>query len=129
MPQMRYSYIELILLRILELNPLLPHYWSELLNLSFQLFEPSSEEYAVLQEMIREVEEMVLDENQITAGLSFYDIDMAIESNQDYYSYFERTDGIQVSKFDVERELSKIKAWIFSNVRVRASGRKFQRFR
>jgi hypothetical protein len=125
----RFSYQEMILLRLLELNPLLPHYWSELFMLSFQLFDPTSEQYAELQQMIRDVEELILSPPQVGAGLSLYDIEMAFESNPDYYAYFERDDGVQVTKFDVERELSKIKSWIYQHVRVQAVGRKFQRYR
>jgi hypothetical protein len=54
---------------------------------------------------------------------------MAIESNADYYSYFEKDDGTIVSKFDVERELSKIKSWVYAHVREKAVGRKFHKFR
>jgi hypothetical protein len=97
--------------------------------LSFQLFDPTSEQYAELQEMIRSVEEIVLSPSQVKGGLSLYDIEMAFESNADYYAYFEREDGVQITKFDVERELSKIKSWIYGHVRIQAVGRKFQRFR
>jgi hypothetical protein len=96
---------------------------------SFQLFPPDSEEYAVLQEAIRDIEKMVLEENQLEAGMSLYDIEMALESNPDYYSYFAKDDGSVVTKFDVERELNKIKAWIYSKVRELAIGRKFMRYR
>ena len=125
----RYSYTELLLLRLIELNPLLPHYYSELFLLSFQLFPPDSPEYAVLQDAIREIERLVLEEDQLAAGQSLYDIEMAVESNPDYYSFFCKDDGSVVTKFDVERELNKIKAWIYSRVRELAIGRKFQRFR
>jgi len=125
----RYSYQELILLRLLELNQLMPHYWSELFLMAFQLFDPASEEYAKLQEMIRKVEQMVFDEEQLKAGMSLYDIEMAIESNPDYYAYFEKSDGTQITKFDIERELNKIKSWIYEKVREKSVGRKFQRFR
>jgi hypothetical protein len=109
--------------------PLLPHYYSELFLLAFQLFPPQSEDYAVLQDAIREVEAMVLDEDELAGGISLYDIEMAIESNPDYYSFFARGDGSIVTKFDVERELNKVKAWIYGRVREQATGRKFQRFR
>jgi len=125
----RYSYQELILLRLLELNQLMPHYWSELFLMAFQLFDPASEEYAKLQEMIRKVEQMVFDEEQLKVGMSLYDIEMAIESNPDYYAYFEKSDGTQITKFDIERELNKIKSWIYEKVREKSVGRKFQRFR
>jgi hypothetical protein len=79
--------------------------------------------------MIQQIEQMVLNEDQLRAGHSLYDIEMASESNADYYSYFEKDDGTIVTKFDVERELSKIKAWIYAHVREKAVGRKFLRFR
>ena len=114
---------------MLELNSLMPHYWSELFMMSFQLFDPLGEDFSELQAAIRTVEEMVLDDEQLSAGMSLYDIEMAIESNPDYYAYFEKTNGTTITKFDVERELNKIKAWIYSKVREQAIGRKFQRFR
>lgn len=126
---MRYSYEEMILLRLLELNSLMPHYWSELFLLSFQLFDPKSEQYEALQQMIQDVEIMVLDDNQLEAGFSLYDIEMALESNPDYYSFIEKNDGSVITKFDVERRLNNIKSWIYANVRERAVGRKFQRYR
>lgn len=79
--------------------------------------------------MIAEVEFIVLDEDQLEGGCSLYDIEMSIESNQDYFSFFERSDGIVVTKFDVERRLNNIKSFIYSQVRIKASGRKFQRYR
>ena len=97
--------------------------------LSFQLFDPKTPEYEQLQGMIAEVEFIVLDEDQLEGGCSLYDIEMSIESNQDYFSFFERSDGIVVTKFDVERRLNNIKSFIYSQVRIKASGRKFQRYR
>ena len=107
----------------------LPHYWSELFLLAFQLFEPDSPEYNVLQENIMAIESLVFDEKEMKAGVSLYDIEMAIESNPDYYAYFETSSGNRVTKFDVERELNKIKQWIYAEVRTRASTRRFRRFR
>lgn len=66
---------------------------------------------------------------RIKGRLSLYDIEMALESNPDYYAYFERSDGSKVTKFDIERELSRIKAWIFEKVRLRSEGRRFSRMR
>ena len=97
--------------------------------MSFQLFDPLSEDYAELQGAIRQVEETVLDDDQLELGMSLYDIEMAIESNPDYYAYFEKSNGTTITKFDIERELNKIKAWIYSKVREQAVGRKFSRFR
>lgn len=102
-------------------------YWSELLVLSYQLF--ADEELTALQQMVADVEAMVFDEEQLEAGYSLYDIEMAIESNPDYYAYFDRSDGIQVTKFDVERRLDKVKQWIFARVRDKAQVRRFSRFR
>ena len=66
---------------------------------------------------------------RIRGELSLYDIEMAIESNPDFYAYFERADGLKVTKFDVERQLSRLKAWLFEKVRERSSGRRFNRLR
>lgn len=118
----------MILLRILELNSLMPHYWSELFTLSLQLFE--DEELAELKFMIKGVEELVFTDEEIDMGKSLYDLEMAIESNPDYYSYFEREDtGQTISKFDIERQLNQIKLWIYERVREKARARKFTRFR
>jgi hypothetical protein len=106
----------------------MPHYWSELFTLSLQLFE--DDELTELKFMIKGVEEIVFTGEQIASGLSLYDLEMAIESNPDYYSYFEREDNGQVvSKFDVERHLNRIKVWIFERVRMKAQQRRFARFR
>jgi len=94
---------------------------------AFQFFDPGSDEYLALQNYIQQVEYMVLDEDQINAGFSLYDIEMALESNPDFYSFFERADGLTVTKFDIERKLNEIKQWIYSIVRQKAVGRKFQR--
>lgn len=136
----RHSYEELMLIRILQLNGLTPHYWSELLLLAEQLLSP--EERNELHEMIFNVERMVLETEivpknidgkfmwveRIIGELSLYDIEMAIESNPDYYAYFQKENGVLISKFDVERELDKIKKWLFDRVRQRAQGRRFTRF-
>jgi len=138
----RYSYEEMILLRVLELNPLLPHYWSELILLAEQLLDDDEREE--LHAKIFEVEKLVLETERfpremvdgtvmwverIRGELSLYDIEMAIESNPDFYAYFERPDGLKVTKFDVERQLSRLKAWLFEKVRERSSGRRFNRLR
>lgn len=138
----RYSYEEMILLRMLEINPLMPHYWSELLLLAEQLLD--NDERRELHRMIFDVEKMVFETEiiprelndgrivwveRIRGKLSLYDLEMAIESNPDYYAYFERQDGRSVTKFDIERELNNIKKWLFQKVRERASQRRFSRFR
>lgn len=142
MGMQRYSYEEMILLRMLEINSLVPHYWSELLLLAEQLLSP--EEREQLHEMIFEVEKMVLETEmvpqeteeggvvwteRVKGELSLYDIEMAIESNPDYYAYFEKSDGAKVTKFDIERRLDKIRKWLYDKVRARAQGRRFQKFR
>lgn len=96
---------------------------------SFQLFDPKSPEYEMLQNFIAEVENMVLDQDQLEAGYSLYDIEMALESNMDFYSYFEKSDGTVITKFDIERKLNNIKSWIYSKVREKSVGRKFNRYR
>ena len=102
------------------------------------------EEREELHDRIFNVERMVLETERIprqmaegtvlwverTLGrLSLYDIEMAIESNPDFYAYFERPDGLKVTKFDIERELSRLKAWLFEKVRERSSNRRFNRLR
>ena len=97
-----------------------------------------------LNEMIFNVEKMVLETEvipketedgklvwveRITNRLSLYDIEMALESNADYYAYFERDDGTKVSKFDIERELNRIKIFLYNKVRQRATMRRFTKFR
>lgn len=132
----------MVLLRIMELNPLLPHYFSELILLAEQLLD--DEEREELHERIFDIEKMVLETERIPrqmadgkilwverirGRLSLYDIEMAIESNPDYYAFFERADGLKVTKFDIERELSRLKAWLFEKVRERSSNRRFNRIR
>jgi hypothetical protein len=96
---------------------------------SFQLFDPKSPEYEVLQNFIAEVEFMVLDPDQLEAGYSLYDIEMCMESLPDFYAFFERSDGTVITKFDIERKLNNIKSWIYSKVREKSVGRRFQRYR
>ena len=138
----RYSYEEILLQRIWNLTSLYPHYWSELLLLAEQFL--TDEQREELHSMIFDVEKLVLeteviprvDENgklfwveRIRGKLSLYDIEMAIESNPDYYAYFQREDGTIVTKFDVERELNRIKGWLFAHIRQRASSKRFSKFR
>ena len=120
----------------------MPHYWSELILLAEQLLLP--EERAELHEMIFKIEKLVLETEiipkdtgdgmviwveRIKGRYSLYDIEMAVESNPDYYAYFETPDGRKVTKFDIERELDKIKKWLYEKVRSRAQTRRFLRFR
>lgn len=132
----------MILLRLLELNSFMPHYWSELLLLAEQLF--SYEERQELHAKIFEVEKLVLETEvvpksqpdgktvwveRIRGKLSLYDVEMALESNPDYYAYFQREDGTVVTKFDIERQLDKIKKWVYGLVREKSQSRRFTRFR
>jgi hypothetical protein len=126
----RLSYEEVMLERAMNLNYLMPHYWSELFLVCFQLFDPTSKEYEDLQKMITEVELMIYSPEELEQGTgSLFDIEMALESNPDFYSFFERPDGMIITKFDVERELNKIKQWVYARVREKAIGRKFTKFR
>jgi hypothetical protein len=88
----------------------------------------NDDEVDEMRGMIAAVEDMVLTDKQVEFGYTLYDVEMAIESNPDYYAYFER-DGIKITKFDVERELNRIRTWIFMKVRERSVGRRFKRFR
>lgn len=96
-----------------------------------------------LNEMIFEVEKMVFETEivpreddegnvywveRIKGRLSLYDIEMATESNPDYYAYFQRDDGRVVTKFDIERRLDRIKKWMFERITERSQNRRFQRF-
>jgi len=96
-----------------------------------------------LQQQLKDIEDFVLSEDQIEAGYTLYDVEMAIESNPDYYAYFENPRGnnkwrkgsvrkirnAEITKFDVERELNKVKSWVYAVVRKRAEGRRFNRMR
>lgn len=115
--------------------------------LAFQLLNP--EERVELQEMIFDVEKLVLEtemfpeemldeesgkmrvmwKERVKSEMSLYDIEMAFESNADYYCYFEKDDGTRVTKFDVERRLDRIRKHLYEKVRERAQGRRFQKFR
>ena len=134
------SYQEIVLSSILRLSPLMPHYWSTLLSQAVQLLTP--EEIAEMEKMIGRVEMMVngvervivLDvegnpqlKERSEGLLTLYDIEMAFESNQDYYAFFEREDGVRVTKFDIERELDKIRKWLFLKVKERAYSMRFSR--
>jgi hypothetical protein len=138
----KYSYEEMILLDLHGLSTLMPHYWSQLILLAEQLLSP--EERMELNEMIFNVEKMVLeteiiperDEDgnlvwveRIRGEMSLYDIEMAFESNQDYYAYFQKDDGTIVTKFDVERKLDKIRKHIYEKVRIKSTSRRFNRMR
>jgi len=122
------------------MSSLQPHYWSEILIWAGQLLDP--DQIQKLNEMIHDVEKLVLETKRerieledgsvvwretVKGEASLYDIEMAIESNADFYSYFEREDGQIVTKFDIERQLDKIRKFIFSEIRERASNRRFSR--
>jgi predicted Zn-ribbon and HTH transcriptional regulator len=153
----------MIILRMIELNSMIPHYWSELFLLSKQLFTEPEEEL-MLEMFVRTLEEDVLEREYIYnkfickkceykfmtrqdwfeiqqcpkcsssdvrlvyERMSLYDIEMALESNQDYNSYMRRY-GVKISKFDIERRLNTIKEWIYGKVREKSVGRRFKRFK
>lgn len=104
----------------------------------------NEEERRELKERLFEVEKLVLETEfvpmrkedgnivwveRIKGDLSLYDIEMAFESNADYFSYFQKEDGSIVTKFDVERKLDRIRAWVYDRVREKASGMRFTRMR
>lgn len=62
MPAM-YDYEEMVILRLLELNSLIPHYWSEFMILAFQLL--GDEEQKILKSKIDEIESLVLEKEFI----------------------------------------------------------------
>lgn len=108
--------------------------------LAEQLLTP--EEKEELHRKLFEIEKMVFETEMVSrekedgnivwfekikGRLSLYDIEMAMESNPDFYSFFERDDGSKVTKFDVERELNRVKSWLFDKVRQRSSRIRFQR--
>jgi hypothetical protein len=123
---------------------MLPHYWSELVLLADQLLQ-TEEEREDLKQLIFEVEKLVLETEmvpvedeesgklmwveRVKGDRSLYDVEMAIESNPDFYAYFEKEDGSIVTKFDIERRLDKLRKWLYEIVRQKAVGRRFQKFR
>lgn len=136
----RISYEEMCLLRMMNMSSLMPHYWSEILLWAGQLLD--QDQLQKMNEMIHDVEKMVLETKRerleledgtvvwretVRGEASLYDIEMALESNPDYYSYFQREDGTVVTKFDIERKLDKIRKFIFEEIRARASNRRFSR--
>ncbi len=160
----QYDYNEMMILRLIELNSLIPHYWSEFLILSFQLLD--TDQQKLLKKRIQEIESMVLEEDSlynvyrcdgpkclfkfktkrdwydithcpkcghkqvstVIDRLSLYDIEMAMESNNDYNAFFVNK-GVKVTKFDVERKLNKIKQYVFNIIRETATKRRFKRAR
>lgn len=94
--------------------------------------------------MIFDVEKMVLETDvmpvkqedgamvwveRIRGELSLYDIEMAVESNADYYGFFQKEDGTIISKFDVERRLDKVRKFVYECLRRHAEGMRFNRGR
>jgi len=122
----RYDWQEMLVVRIMELNSLMPHYYSELFLLANQLLE--GEDNLKLHGMIKSVEMKCLSKEEIKGGLGIYDIEMSIESNQDYSSYMETDTGMKMYKLDVERELNKIKQYIFAKVKDIGKNRRFNKF-
>jgi len=122
----RYEWTEMLVVRLMELNSMMPHYYSELFLLANQLLE--GEDNVQLHLMIENIERMCLSIDERKKGLVFYDVEMMLESSQDYSSYFEHDDGKRVYKLDVDRELSKIKSFIFDKVKEIGSQRRFSKF-
>lgn len=134
------SYQEIVLHQVMSLSPYMPGYWSQLFTVAIQLLD--ADEIVEMERKIAHVEmivngsekkvEMMEDGTvkivEVPKGsLTLYDIEMAFESNPDYYAYFERDDGIRITKFDIERELDKIRKWLFLKVKDRAYGMRFTR--
>jgi len=53
----------MVILRLLELNSLIPHYWSEFMVLAFQLLD--TEEQKILKKQLEEIEEIVLEKEYL----------------------------------------------------------------
>ena len=102
----------------------------------------SEDQRVKLNELIYDVEKMVLETKRVReetpdgkvvwktvvkGDASIYDIEMALESNPDYFSYFEKEDGTIITKFDVERKLDKLRKWVFEEVRIRSQNKRFTR--
>ncbi|MBR9700906.1 hypothetical protein GOV11_03510 [Candidatus Woesearchaeota archaeon] len=134
------QYQEIVLHQIMSLHILQPHYFSSLFHIATQLLD--EDEILEMERRIGLVEMMVNGEDKYIdfdekgnsvvrarpkGGLTLYDIEMALESNLDYYAYFEREDGVKITKFDVERELDKVKRYIFLRVKEKAYGMRFTR--
>ena len=134
------SYQEIVLHQIMSLSPYMPGYWSQLFTVATQLLD--ADELVEMEKMITKVEMLVNGEERkveimedgsvnivsVPKGrLTLYDIEMAYESDPDYYACFEREDGIKVTVFDIERELDKIRKWLFLKVKDRAYGMRFTR--
>jgi len=134
------SYSEIVLHQIMSLSPYMPGYWSQLFTVATQMLE--ADELVEMEKMIGKVEMIVngsdtkvevMEDGTVIlvetskGQLTLYDIEMAFESNPDYYAFFERDDGIKVTKFDIERELDRIRKWLFLKVKDRAHNMRFTR--
>jgi Zn finger protein HypA/HybF involved in hydrogenase expression len=78
-----YEYQELIILRLLELNSLMPHYWSEFMVLAFQLLEP--EEQKMLKKKVEEIEHMVLEDDVLYNKYKCLDCLYKFKSKTDWF--------------------------------------------
>lgn len=138
----RVTWEEINVMALYNLSSLSPHYYSQLVTIAEQLL--TQEEREELNEMIFEVEKLVLETEvvpkdvgngqvvwveRIRGEMSLYDVEMALESNNDYYSYFQKEDGVIISKFDVERQLDKIRKYVYECLRRHAEGMRFTRMR
>lgn len=80
----RFDYEEMIILRMVELNSLMPHYWSELFLLSRQLFTERTEELQ-LDKYIRQLEEDVLEEEEIYNCFICQECGAKFRTRQDWF--------------------------------------------
>jgi len=134
----RIQYEEILLHSIFGLHPMQPMYWSTFFWLCSQLL--TVEQMKELEQRLGKVEMLVngkerfiekLSNGEIiikerpAGSLSTYDIEMAFNSSDDYYAFFERPDGVKITKFDIEREFDKIRKWVFLIVREKAYNTRF----
>jgi hypothetical protein len=75
----------MILLRTLELNSLIPHYWSELFLLAKQLL--NEEEEKRLYRMVRELEQLVLEEEFWYNHLSCSKCQYSWKTDSDWFEF------------------------------------------
>lgn len=138
----KITWEEINVMALYGLSTLSPHYYSQMILIAEQLLVP--EERETLNQMIFDVEKMVLETEvmpvrqedgkivwveRIRGQLSLYDVEMALESNQDYYAFFQKEDGTIISKFDVERKLDGVRKYVYECLRKHAEGMRFNRGR
>lgn len=101
MPAM-YDYEELVILRLLELNSLMPHYWAEFMILSFQLINP--EEQKILKKKIEEVEKMVLEEDFLFNKYKCLDCNKKFRTRVDWFDLSEGCPKCQSLNIETVRD-------------------------